>query len=98
MVFILLLVQSKGSFGCETFGNPLVRQRQGKARRVVVLSIINITMEINFLSKVYFKSLLEVGLHDRITLSGTSLEEIISSPHNGYRYLSKREESNIFST
>ena len=35
----------------------MVRQRQGKARRAVVPFIINITMEMNFLSKVYFKSL-----------------------------------------
>ena len=35
---------------------------QGKARRAVVPFIINITMEINFSSKIYSKSLLK-GLH-----------------------------------
>ena len=34
---------------------------QGKARRAVVPFIINITMEINFSSKIYSKSLLKVG-------------------------------------
>ena len=33
----------------------------GKARRAVVPFIINITMEINFSSNVYSKSLLKVG-------------------------------------
>ena len=67
----------------------MVRQRQGKARRAVVPFIVNITMEINFSGKVYCKSLLKVGLHDRFTLSCASLEEIIFSPHNGYRYFRK---------
>ena len=35
---------------------------QGKARRAVVPFIINITMEINFSSNVYSKSLLKVEL------------------------------------
>ena len=34
---------------------------QGKALRAVVPFIINITMEINFSSKIYSKSLLKVG-------------------------------------
>ena len=38
---------------------------QGKARRAVVPFIINITMEINFSSKVYSKSLLKGLLQKR---------------------------------
>ena len=39
---------------------------QGKARRAVVPFIINITMEINFSSNVYSKSLLKVGSLNRL--------------------------------
>ena len=46
-----------------------------KMRRAVVPFIMNITMELNFSSKVYSKSLLK-GL----PLSCTSLEEVISCP------------------
>ena len=48
------------------------------------LWLVGCTMEINFLSKVYPKSLLK-----RPPLSCTSLEEIISSPHNGTDILVK---------
>ena len=46
-----------------------------ETRRTVVPFIINITMEINFLSKAYSKSLLKGS-----PLSCTSLEEVISCP------------------
>ena len=39
----------------------MVRQRQGKVLRALVLFIMNVNKEINFLSKVYSKSLLKVG-------------------------------------
>ena len=41
----------------------MVGQRQGEARRAVVPFIINITMEINFSSKVYSKSLVIKKIH-----------------------------------
>ena len=41
-----------------TCGEARVGSMQGRARRAVVPFIINITMEINFSSKVYYKSLL----------------------------------------
>ena len=51
-----------------------------ETRRVVVPFI----MEINFSSKVYSSSLVKGS-----PLSYTSLEEVISSPQYGYRYLIK---------
>ena len=60
-----------------------------ETRRAVVPFI----MEINFSSKFYSKSLLKGS-----PLSCTSLEEVISSPQHGYRYLSKMKEIYIFST
>ena len=62
------MVQSKGLLGCKAFGKE-------KERRALVPFIINITMEINFSSKVYSKSLLKGS-----PLSCTSLEEVISCP------------------
>ena len=50
----------------------MVRQRQGKAQRAVVPFIINITMEINFSSKVYSKSLPKVG-----SLKGSAVYSLI---------------------
>ena len=49
--------------------------------------------EINFLSKVYSRSLLKGS-----PLSCALFEEVISSPQYGYRYLSKMKEICIFST
>ena len=55
-------------------------------------AVVPFTMEINFLSKVYLKSLLEGS-----PLSCALFEEAISSPQYGYRYLSKRLVSFIYS-
>ena len=68
----------------------MVRQRQGKVLRAVVPFIVNITEEINFSSKVYSKSLLKGS-----RMSCTSLEEVISSPQYGYRYLNKLDERDL---
>ena len=62
----------------------MVRQRQGKALRVVVPFIVNITEEMNFWSKLYSK-----GCMTGSPLSCTSFEEMVSYPHNVYRYFRK---------